>query len=410
MLNPAGPITKETGPITKEKSGNGPRDCPLGRIMDPAGMCRRPATVRRVPTVVNACVFCGATAEPSREHVFGKWLQKIGLSQDPVLHVAGPLNRSPRGAGVQPPFRTRTRNVCKPCNSGWMKTLEDTANRVLTPSILGDPVTIAADDLPAIAAWAHKTTLVAMLVPPGEDRARGYGLPAQEYRELHALREQVVPLPDTQFWIGRYSGQQRMASAWAVPMVVAIDGLPEPDHPHAYAMTLLLGELLLQGIRFTTASLRLQLTAEQDFTQIWPVTDAVDWPAGTTVNDEDLPRVSKGLNLHASEPQLTLRPWRPATDLPDSDATGTTVRVPTPCGKHYVHYPFALVAEAARGRSYSFVTSCECGKAYLVRTEPDGPHFKAEGGAEGIESKYETLTGAELIIEYEAGTFVCKQS
>jgi hypothetical protein len=54
------------------------------------------------------------------------------------------------------------------------------------------------------------------------------------------------------------------------------------------------------------------------------------------------------------------------------------------------------------------MTSCECGKAYLVRTEPDGVHFEAEGSPAAIQAKYEALPGDELVIEDEGGSFVCK--
>ena len=51
----------------------------------------------------------------------------------------------------------------------------------------------------------------------------------------------------------------------------------------------------------------------------------------------------------------------------------------------------------------------ECSKAHLVRTEPDGAHFNAEGSPEAIQARYEALLGDEFVIEDEGGTFVCKQ-
>jgi hypothetical protein len=150
------------------------------------------------------CVFCGATASLTREHVFGDWLSKIGLDLEPVPHRGGALNRVGRDLGTQPPFRTTVKNVCGPCNGGWMSGLEDVAKRVLTPFILGQPGEIAAADARAIAAWAQKTALVAMLVSSEEERARGHGVPPAEYRELYALRDDKVPLPASHFWVGRY--------------------------------------------------------------------------------------------------------------------------------------------------------------------------------------------------------------
>src|SRR5260370_40420026 len=91
--------------------------------------------------------------------------------------------------------------------------------------------------------------------------------------------------------------------------------------------------------------------------------------------------IGGGLNLRAAQPHVRLRPWQPAVDLEDSALVGSDVRLPTPCGEHAVFYPSLLVSEAMRGNFSSFVARCECDKAYLVTTESDGAHFKAEGSA-----------------------------
>jgi len=55
------------------------------------------------------------------------------------------------------------------------------------------------------------------------------------------------------------------------------------------------------------------------------------------------------------------------------------------------------------------MTSCECGKTYLVQTEADGAHFKAEGTLEAVAAAYEKLSGDEFVIQSDAGQFVFKQ-
>jgi hypothetical protein len=71
-----------------------------------------------------------------------------------------------------------------------------------------------------------------------------------------------------------------------------------------------------------------------------------------------------------------------------------------------------LVAEALRGVFYAFVTQCECEKAYLVQTESDGAHFKAEAVGEArvaLIGRYEALSGDEVVFGDTRGTFVCKR-
>jgi len=353
------------------------------------------------------CVFCGSTGKMTGEHVLGDWLSKIGLPQDPVLHVTGPLNRSPRNIGIRPPFRQKVRDVCGSCNSGWMSDLEGVAGRVLTPMIFGRAGIIEQHEQAAIVQWATKTALVGMLLSSDRDRADGYGVLASEYQKLYALREQVQPLPNTQFWIGRYSGSQRLASLPVTPMVMMFDGLTEPDHPHGYVMTLVLGELLMQGVRFTSSWLELPLVPDQGFGQIWPASANLLWPTGQPVDDQDFQTVVIGANL-ASDKLLQVRPWKPAVELSRSTLRGSAVRLPTPCGKHAVFYPAVLAARGRQGVRQAFLTSCECQKAYLVVTEPDGAHFKAEGASQHVGALYEELEGEEHRRDDSQGGFVYK--
>jgi hypothetical protein len=95
------------------------------------------------------------------------------------------------------------------------------------------------------------------------ERASGYGLPEAEYRKLYERRSEMEPLPASKFWIGRYEGVGRTASMWVTPLVVNVEGYPEPEWPQGYVMTIVLGELLLHGIRFTTPFLEFGLSTQR---------------------------------------------------------------------------------------------------------------------------------------------------
>lgn len=355
-----------------------------------------------------SCAFCGFTGKLTGEHVFGDWLSRIGLDLAPVPHGAGRLNLIGRELGVRPPFQQKVNDVCAACNNGWMSQLEVVAQRVLTPFILGQPGEIAAADMAAIAMWTQKTALTAMLVAPREEQDAGYGLPASEYRELWTLRDETRPLPASQFWLGRYGGVR----GWSVrvtPLIVTVDGLPEPDRPQGYAMTVVLGQLVLHGVRFTTPSLQVEVTTRQDLPELWPAAGPVAWPGGMPVDDAAFLDFAGGNDLRSTEQQIQVRPWKAATELPSSKAVGGLVELPTICGQHVVYYPALLVGEARRGRFYAFGTRCECPKAYLIQTEHDGAHAKAAGTPEDISELYENLPGEEVFIEDEYGVFPCKQ-
>ncbi|GAA3945388.1 hypothetical protein [Actinoplanes auranticolor] len=354
------------------------------------------------------CAFCGFTGKLTQEHVLGDWLSTIGLDLRPTPHVTGPLNRIGRDLGVRPPFR-QTVGICGPCNNGWMSRLEIVAKRTLTPFILGNAGHLTAEDAGPVAAWLQKTALTAMLVSSEKERDAGYGLPPSEYHRLWTLRNQKMPLPTSQCWIGRYAGQRRLAATWVTPITVAVDGLPEPDAPQGYTTTIVLGQLLLHAVQFTTEALACTATTRQQLPQLWPATTRVVWPQGTPVDDTAFLAFAGAKDLRSTEPFIRLGPWIPATELPASQAVGDMVELPTICGKHVVFYPMTLVREAMRGRFYAFATACECRTAYLIHTEPDGAHCKAADTVEAVSELYEALPGQEIMIGGEPGEFICKR-
>jgi hypothetical protein len=289
-----------------------------------------------------------------------------------------------------------------------MSRLENTARRVLTPLILGTGGVIEGADLGTISAWTQKTCLTAMYVSTAEDRSAGYGLPASEYHALHAIRDKEKPLPRSQFWIGRFSGDM----AWSVrvtPLCVATDGSPEPKFPDGYVMTVVLGQLILQGIRMTTPRLKIRVMAKQEMPRIWPDVVTASWPGGEAVGDSRYEAFALGRDLLTHKPHVNLRPWKPATELPASNLAGDMVELPTICGKHVAYYPAILIREATQSRFYAFMVPCDCGIAYLIHTEPDGAHCKASGDPQAIAELYEAVPGIDDMFTNQNDTFRCKR-
>jgi hypothetical protein len=307
------------------------------------------------------------------------------------------------------PLQVKVKDVCERCNTGWMSRLEASARPILTPIILGTSVTLRVTDQPVLAAWVLKTSLVTMLVSSADQRAAGYGVPASEFADLYAYRDKKRPPKYVQVWLGHYEGEQLLHSTQTTPMVVTARGLPPPPYPQGYVFSILLGKAFICGVRFTTPSLQIHLLPVQGFAQIWPVKGEVTWPKGDPVDDLTLRATQKGLTLQPIKPDVQFLPFGPAVDLPRGEVVRTAISSLAPCGLHEVFYPLALVDEAQRGRFYLFVVPCECGKAYLVRTETDGAHFKAEGPPDVIEATYEAASGEEWYVKDETGAFLCKR-
>lgn len=358
---------------------------------------------------VKTCVFCGASGQLTREHVLGDWLSRTGLDLSPVTTRVGPLNQIGRSFGTTPPFRQTVKDVCSGCNGGWLSRLEDVARRVLTPLLRGKPGTITHPDCRTLAAWVQKTASITMLMSSEEDREAGYGLPPAEYRDFYARRETSAPLPDTHVWIGRYDGPNRTGSISVVPQVVKVSDMDEPHVPQGYAMTIVLGEVVLFGLRLTTPMLRLPLLSKRGLALLWPENGDVSWPEGVAVDGAAYLGFSNGTDVQVEVPNVVLGPWRAATDFPASRALGSMVELSLACGEHIAYYPSVLVSEAAEGRFYAFVTSCECPLGYLIETEADGAHCKAAGSYALVVERYGAAEGDEYVFEDEIGQFFCKE-
>lgn len=287
---------------------------------------------------------------------------------------------------------------------------EGAAKPILTPLIRGESRRLRDDDQTLIATWACKTALVSLLLSPDGTRPGGYGVPPSEYTTLYEQRDRMEPLPFSQYWIGSYTGN-RGASIWVTPFVIEVIGADSPpDLPSGYAITLALGRLLMQGVRFTEPALQVELTTDWGFLDIWPTTDTFPWPTVGVADDPALDRMNRGQSFRSQTEGVQLSPFNPATELPPSLLEGALIRLPLYCGKHTAFYPAQLAHEARMtGRPYIFLTGCECPLGYIIRTEADGAHMKRWGDPAAIEAAYEEWSGEELVIEDERGVFFFKK-
>ena len=358
--------------------------------------------------MTGVCVFCGSEGPLGREHVYGQWLSKIGINLSPQQYYAGPLNEIPRDMGHQPPFRQTVKNMCLSCNNGWMSKLEVIARRVLTPLIRGESATVTVDDQPAVAMWAQKTALTAMLLSSEAQRQDGYGLPPKLYHALYKQHETLEPLQPSQIWIGRYAGNPAFHAVRVTPMVVRIPGIPEPGVPQAYLMTIVIGALLIQCLLFINEAIVIEMTSDLKLPLLWPSNDDIQWPSGQSCDSDEFAHVADGVHLKSTVDDVTLEPWSVAAQLPESALEDGKIKVPALCGKHYYYYPASLCQAAIQGHYYAFATCCECGYCYLIQLEHDGAHCKAYGAADEIKKMYEAMAGEEISIVDSAGVFFAK--
>lgn len=120
--------------------------------------------LRLRPVSHAVCVFCGATGATvkiSKEHTFSNWINQVlspavvgpGLSIERSVHH-GPQAGTSNVWPVTKVASHEVRAVCKPCNEGWMSSLEVHVRPLIEPMILGHDALLAPDQQITVATWA----------------------------------------------------------------------------------------------------------------------------------------------------------------------------------------------------------------------------------------------------------------
>ncbi len=243
------------------------------------------------------CVLCGSTIgrnTRSQEHIFAKWIRDLFPDEGPTTQTR---KTQTRGGELETeiwedmPLNVRVKDVCKPCNNEWCHQIDDEAQPILEPMILGQPAQLSADAQTTAAVWATKTFLLLQRTHKHGRRS----IPDTEYRWFRAHR---WPLENEQVWMGRCDG----TGEWPVTyqhygfeLYDAAAGPPvdSPDKTDGYALAFTVGYLLFRalGHKVKNGPLVMQGGAFPGVLRsIWP-TDGTraDWPPSVlVVGDEGI--------------------------------------------------------------------------------------------------------------------------
>ncbi len=241
------------------------------------------------------CIWCGGLPL-TWEDVIPNWLRKTWVFAPDATRRLGRtygdrsvlIGRARRINQAE----LRVRAVCKPCNGGWMSTLEARAKPIVGPLTRGEAVEIPPTARATIATWATKTAIMygaRVGVLPAErfrrEFTRTWEPPARctvhiAHLEIHSLRLRVEPLR----W-----GPSDLHPARSVEGLIAMMALD------------LLGIVVFVN---PSPSFRLQLPSSlwQVLHPVWPV-DLVSqtWPPDLAVSVDDLDAILTRLIAFVSE-------------------------------------------------------------------------------------------------------------
>lgn len=119
--------------------------------------------------VQSTCIFCNKLGGMTKEHLYGKWANRLVaengtnlLEVSPAEVMLSVLRGSPKVKRREGHTgQTTIRRVCRSCNGGWMKSLEDSVRPILAPLMQGDSLALDRTRQKNISMWAAKLFMVA---------------------------------------------------------------------------------------------------------------------------------------------------------------------------------------------------------------------------------------------------------
>lgn len=137
----------------------------------------RPVVANRKKNIPRGCIFCTRHGDLSKEHFWSDWIAALLPDLDPSpahiefvsVHTMKSVPVSHKTMSRQGSAITKKlRVVCRGCNHGWMKAIEEAARPMLAPMITGVPIVLDRDQQRIVAEWITLKMMVAEHNIPGE--------------------------------------------------------------------------------------------------------------------------------------------------------------------------------------------------------------------------------------------------
>ena len=218
-------------------------------------------------TVKVPCIFCGSTDNPSSdEHVLPRhWKDHFPNEPGVGLRVrttVGKRDKEPREHVT--PFDAKIPHVCKTCNGGWMR-LMDEAIKPLVFELADDPVrTLTQAEGSLLTEWATKVALVRSYV----DRHQDLGSMPGVARRYYADHAETLPRSLQIGWCDAHVGALSSNAAWGLPGSSRDASENTEILDSANVISIKVGRLFLQcglstGSRWSEIRVRKMLTASR---------------------------------------------------------------------------------------------------------------------------------------------------
>lgn len=242
------------------------------------------------------CVFCEAVVPLEREHVFPNWLKNLFSNVQPDFEhhtysrswIATPITTGVRREQGYL-FSRKKKVVCKGCNHGWMKDLEDAANPLLKRMFRGDAFDLDPAESTTLAAWAWKTAYVV-------EHLNHQTMTTQAWQR-HAFYASRVPPQHSRVWLTHHADNE-----WTVRAQHLFVGRREMNAPPAESVR----DTKLDTMCFGNVAFFVSCTAHhapfepsgvlpRGIAELWPRAGTTSWPLPVTVHVNEWEAVDQRL-------------------------------------------------------------------------------------------------------------------
>ena len=258
--------------------------------------------------IQKTCIFCGKTPL-SKEHIWPDWAGSLlpgsgGYRTEHFLQRHRTRTTLQQTHNQRPGHTksSRIRNVCKPCNNEWMKTIEEAAKPILEPMIKGETVVLKEREQTTLATWI---TLKMIVTETHMNKA-----PIAPVADRQNFMSDPAPLRDMKIYISSCNDHRWQTAFFNASIYLSTD--PRKNGPdNSQSFTIGIGRLFAHACHSIAPGVDFGLQGDNGaiVRQLWPIVDRpMFWPPLRSLSYQEASDIASSVErflyaFHANEPR-----------------------------------------------------------------------------------------------------------